>query len=243
VILSDHGESLGEPISIANDEHAIRHIPFRERSFGHGTNVFSDGQYRVLLAMRSFGARELPTPAGARLEVPASLEDIAPTLSAALGLVPERPFDGVSWLPQLEGAPIGGHERRIRFLETELVPPGMETGSGLMLSESMVQGAARFYRIDPETDRVLVRPEALEELLASRQYAATRGTAMLAAVPSDDKREQHLVYLERPDAAPAWLTRAPAASTDVGHELWAALRARFAAVRERPVVPPLGKVD
>jgi arylsulfatase A-like enzyme len=243
VVLSDHGESLGEPISIAADAHATRHIPFRERSFGHGTSVFADGQYRVLLAMQSFGAPELPTRAGARLEVPASLEDIAPTLSAALGLVPERPFDGVSWLPQLQGQPLGEHERRIRFLETELVPPGLDTGSGFMLSHSMVQSAAQYYRVDPEPDRVLVRAEALDELLGSRQYAATRGAAMLAAVPSDNKRQQHLVYLERPDTAPVWLTSAPAASTDVGHELWDALQARFAPVRDRPVVPPLGDVE
>jgi hypothetical protein len=107
----------------------------------------------------------------------------------------------------------------------------------------MVQSAAQYYRVDPETDRVLVRADALDELLRSRQYAATRGAAMLAAVPSDDKRHQHLVYLEHRDAAPVWLTSAPAASTDVGYELWEALQARFSAVRDRPVVPPLGNVE
>jgi arylsulfatase A-like enzyme len=243
VVLSDHGESLGEPISIADDEHAIRHIPYRNKALGHGTSVFADAQYRVLLAMQSFGAPELPTRAGARLEVPASLEDIAPTLSAALGLAPERPFDGVSWLPQLTGAPVGDHEHRIRFLETEFTPRGFSPGSGAMLSESALRGAARYYRVDPESDRVQIRAEALEELLAGRQYAATRDAAMLVSLPSDDTRQQHLVYLERADAAPVWLASAPVATTDVGHELWNALRARFDAVRDRPVLPPLGNAD
>jgi arylsulfatase A-like enzyme len=238
VVLSDHGESLGEPISIAEDEHAIRHIPFRRRSAGHGTSVFADGQYRVLLAMQSFGAPELPTRAGARLDVPASLEDIAPTLSAALGLAPERPFDGVSWLPQLEGEPIGEHAHRIRFLETELVPRGFDPGSGGMLSESMVRGAAKYYRIDPESDRVQIRAEALEELLGSRQYAATRGGAMLASVPSDDRRAQHLVYIAEGDAAPHWFDAAPTAAVGAPYELWVALQERFAPVRERRVAPP-----
>ena len=238
VVLSDHGESLGEPISIAADEHAVRHIPMRDKSVGHGTSVFADGQYRVLLAMQSLGAPELATRAGERLEVPASLEDIAPTLSAALGLAPERPFDGVSWLPQLEGEPIGEHAHRIRFLETELVVPGFEAASGLMLSQSMVRGATRFYSIDPETDRVLVRADAVEELLDTRQYAATRGGALLVAVPSLNKRANHLVYVAEGDATGRWFDAAPAADAGAPYELWVALQARFAPVRERPVAPP-----
>ena len=242
VVLSDHGQSLGEPISIAADEHTKRHIRFRERSFGHGTSVFADSQYRVLLAMQSFRAPELRTRAGARLEVPASLEDIAPTLSAALGVVPERPFDGISWLPQLEGTPIGEHARRIRFLETELVPASLDTSSGFILSQSVVEGAMHYYRIDPENDRVQVRAEALEELLKSRQYAATRGAALLAAVPSDAQGAQHLVYLEG-DAMPRWFDAAPTAAAGTPYELWSALRERFAPVRERSVVPPQDGAD
>ena len=237
VVLSDHGESLGEPLSIAADEHATRHIPFSDRSAGHGTSVFADAQYRVLLAMQSFSAPELPTRAGARLEVPASLEDVAPTLSAALGVAPERAFDGVSWLPQLAGAPIGEHEHRIRFLETELVPDGLDAASGVMLSQSMVRSAARHYRIDPASDRVQVRAEALEELLAERQYAATRGGALLASLPSDDERAQLLVYVEG-DSMTRWFEAAPTPAEGTPFELWAALQKRFAPVRARPVVPP-----
>jgi hypothetical protein len=107
----------------------------------------------------------------------------------------------------------------------------------------MVRGAIGYYRVDAKTDRVLIRAERMPEILRNRQYAATRGAELLAAVPSDDKRQQHVVYLERSGAEPIWLTTAPTAADDVGYELWNALQARFAPVRERPVAPPLGNVE
>jgi hypothetical protein len=241
VVLSDHGEALGEPASIANEGHAARHIPTLAASYGHGTNVFAEGQYHVLLAIRSLGSDQLPTPAGLELAVPASLEDIAPTIADALQLEPRQPFDGVSWLSVLKGAPTNDNATRIRYLETEFVPAGL--GSGPDVSGSMLRQAAPFYRVDANTDRVLIRTERLPDIMRSRQYAATRAGALLASVPSDDKRQQHVVLLEHPGAEPIWLTTAPTAARDPGYELWSALKARFERVRERPIAPPLGNGD
>jgi arylsulfatase A-like enzyme len=241
VVLSDHGEALGEPASLANEGHAARHIPALSASYGHGTNVFSEGQYRVLLAMQSFGNNGLATPAGLELAVPASLEDIAPTIADALQLEPKQPFDGISWLGELKGAPSSDDELRIRYLETEFVPPGLESGSDV--SRSMLRQAAPFYRVDAKTDRVLIRDGRLSDIMQSRQYAATRQGAFLASVPSDDKLQQHVVFLEHPGAEPVWLTTAPTAARDPGHELWNALQARFERVRERPIARPLGNDD
>ena len=233
--------SRSESTPIANDKHASATSGLGAAA-GHGTNVFAREQYRVLLAMRSFGAEELPESAGGTLDVPASLEDIAPTLSAALGVAPERPFDGVSWLPLLQGTSIDRFESRVRYLETEFVPQGFV--SGVVLSHSVLRGAASYYRVDPETGRVLIRPEKYESVLREAANTPRRAaTRCSAAVPSDSKREQHLVYLERLDAAPIWLDSAPASPDDLGYELWSALRSRFDLVRERPVAPPQGNVD
>jgi hypothetical protein len=241
VVLSDHGEALGEPASLADEGHAARHIRALSASYGHGTNVFAEGQYRVVLAMRSLGSDELVTRAGIELDVPASLEDIAPTIADALQLEPKQPFDGVSWLNELKGAPTGGTEPRIRYLETEFVPPGLASGPDVL--RSMLRQAAPFYRVDAKTDRVLIRDERLQDIMQSRQYAATRAGALLASVPSDDKRQQHVVFLEHPGAEPVWLTAAPTAASDSGYELWNALQARFEHVRERPIAAPLGHVE
>jgi hypothetical protein len=241
VVLSDHGEALGEPASIADEGHAARHIPTLAASYGHGTNVFAEGQYRVLLAMRSLGSDQLPTPAGLELAVPASLEDIAPTIADALQLEPRQPFDGVSWLSVLKGVLTSDNATRIRYLETEFVPAGL--GSGPDVSGSMLRQAAPFYRVDTNTDRVLIRTERLPDIMQSRQYAATRAGGFLASVPSDDKRQQHVVFLGHPGAKPVWLTTAPTAPSDPGYELWSALQTRFERVRERPIAPPLGDFE
>jgi hypothetical protein len=83
----------------------------------------------------------------------------------------------------------------------------------------------------------------LPEIMLARQYAATRDGAFLASVPSDDKEQQHVVFIEHPGAKPLWLEAAPTTADDVGYELWNALKNRFVAVRERPVAPPLGYVE
>ena len=95
-------------------------------------------------------------------------------------------------------------------METEFAPPGLV--SGAFLSASSVRGAATYYRVDPETDRLLIRAEYLPKLLANRQYAVVRGEEMLASVPSESTREQHVLYLERPGTAPVWLSSPPAST-------------------------------
>ena len=89
----------------------------------------------------------------------------------------------------------------MRFMETEFAPPGF--GSDAVFTTSNLRGAAAFYRVDPKTDRVLIRPERLPELLANRQYAVVRGEEMLASVPSGSTREQHVLYIAHPGSAAA----------------------------------------
>ncbi len=240
VVLSDHGESLGEPASIVDDEQARRNIRYLEKAFGHGTSVFARDQYQVLLAMRSFGADELPTTGGAQITAPASLEDITPTLTDALRLHHRGTFDGISWLPELSGA-AEDHSTRVRFMETEFTPPGF--ASGVALTRHNMRGAAAYYRVDAETDRVLIRAERLPALLANRQYAAVRGDELLAAVPSESTREQHVLYVKSPGSAPVWFSSPPAAEAGAPYELWNALSARFDYVRARPILAPLDDGD
>ncbi len=241
VVLSDHGESMGEPAGIVADEYTAQHLDRLEKTGGHGTNVFARPQYQVLLAIRSFGAEEIPTPAGMKITAPASLEDITPTLVEALELEARDAFDGTSWLPELTGSTVPERDRRMRFMETEFAPPGF--GSDAIFTTSNLRGAAAFYRVDPDTDRVLIRPERLPELLANRQYAVVRGEEMLASVPSRSTREQHVLYIERPGSAVVWLSSEPHSSADAAFDLWNALAQRFDYVRRRPILPPLGEVD
>jgi hypothetical protein len=241
VLLSDHGESMGEPLTVAADEHARRHIRNVDEAVGHGTSVFAREQYQVLLAMRSFGADELPTTGGTTIAGPASVEDITPTLADALGLQARGAFDGTSWLPELRGTATANRTARFRFMETEFSPPGF--ASGVNLTRRNLRSAAAYYRVDAETDRVLIRPELLPRLLTTRQYAVVRGEELLAAVPAESAQEQRVLYIESPGSTPVWFSTPPTATTGAPYELWNALSGRFAYVRERAIVPPLEDAD
>jgi hypothetical protein len=235
VVLSDHGESLGEAPPVI-DEAASPHDSGPRELFGHGTNLFAEDQYRVVLAMRSYGSLLLPTTAGGALDVPASLEDLAPTLADAFGLEPELPFDGQSLLPALRGAALASSAARVRFIETEFNPPGLAPGD--IVSSALLGGAA-YYRIDPRTDRVLVREQYLDEILANRQYGAARAGQLLASVPSRDGQTQQLVLARSDGAHATWLSGPPAADGDPeAFELWTALAGRFESVRARLVTEP-----
>ena len=231
VTLSDHGESLGEPSPLdhANAEAAV---------YGHGTDVFALPQYQVLLALQSFGETPLDVVAGAEVHDPASLEDIAPTLLAALGIDEGHTFDGRSLLPLLARRGESANRSRIRFIETEFNPP--ELAAGTMPSTSSLSEVVGNYHVDPATDRVRFRSEFVDDILRNRQYAALAGGRMLASIPAANDREQHLVWRPSADGPWQWLD-APPDAADAGYppeviELWLALSDRFDAVRTRPVI-------
>jgi len=234
VVLSDHGESLGNILleSQRAGDKPLTDIPEHDESVlqGHGTSVFSPYQYHVVLAVRSYGRTPLSRTEARTIDAAVSLEDVTPTLAAAFGASPSRSFDGTSLLPllQLDGSAVPSLDQRIRFTETEFNPPGFLPGQ--LTSTSAMLKAAAYYRVDPVTDRVLIRDERLGEVLAKRQYAAFRKDKLVALVPPAAgalQPDARLVFV-RAGEEPTLLEGDPskAADPDVA-ELAAALAARF----------------
>ncbi len=96
VVLSDHGEELGE------------HGSFE----GHGWTLY-DEVLRVPLVLRLPGAEA----AGAVVEAPVTLLDVAPTVLDALGLPVPGSFQGTSLMPLIRGAAAPGG--RLLFAQTQ----------------------------------------------------------------------------------------------------------------------------
>jgi hypothetical protein len=206
----------------------------------------ASGQYRVVLAMRSYGSTRVPTAAGRAIEFPASLEDLAPTLAEAFNLEPAQSFDGQSLLPALRGTMPSSAAERVRFMETEFNPPGLTPTPGDVMKASALLQGAKYYRVDPRTDRIALREHHLDKILANRQYGASRAGHLLASLPSGDGRMQHLVFAPADGAPARWLSGPPEADADpAAFELWTALAARFESVRTRPVAgaPPSERDD
>jgi arylsulfatase A-like enzyme len=241
VLLSDHGEAIGLPgdspfamTGPADDPYAWPTVT------GHGTSVLSPHQYRVLLAMRGFGpAADGLRGTASEIAVPASLEDVAPTLDEWLGLGMRDRFDGQSLAPLLRGhdaaASFAG---RIRYTETEFNPRGFMPGQEASTSD--LANAMRSYEIDPESGRMYIRREERAKLLRQRQYAAIRGQAMVAAVPGYYSDGFRFIYIDPArDPLPRSLDGRPDPVRDpAAAELWDALHARFG-----EAVGPAGRVS
>lgn len=242
VVLSDHGESLGEAADprVPRLHNAISDEDTDE-IFGHGTNIFAEQQYKVVFGLRSFGTTPLTLQPGQSIEAPASLEDLAPTLVDALGIGSATPFDGRSLLPLLQADPAEQAPQwsdRIRFTETEFNPPGVALGQ--IITTSALTDAAEFYRINPVTDRIYIRQESLAEILANRQYAASRNGRMLASVPVPDADGHFVAYIDRPGAKPRWIDADGVAKDEPEvAALWSALNNRFPSTRMPSSLPAL----
>jgi hypothetical protein len=237
IALSDHGESLGEPSPIRNEDGSAETILDVANVYGHGTHVFSMEQYQVLLALRSYGETPVPTHEGVVISTPTSLEDIAPTILDAFGLGRHVSFDGRSFLADLRDLrETSAASPRVRFIETEFNPPGL-TGVE-SISASSIREVIGNFQIDAETDRVSMRAEYLQDILKNRQYAAIADGAMLASVPASDPKEQHLIFVHRDSGRWRWLDGVPDAQGNPElRRLWLLLSERFEPVRARPVTP------
>jgi arylsulfatase A-like enzyme len=226
VVLSDHGESLGEELPFPGEQSEDSMV------YGHGTNVLAGDQYNVLLAVRSYGETALGLGDHRLVTAPVSLEDIAPTVVEVLKIDSAERFDGQSLLPLLV-ATQDGVTARERFIETEFNPAGFALGELMRASE--FASAAKSYRIDPVTDRVLVREENIAEILASRQYAVLRDGNLLASLPIGEGELQSLLFVPA-GAPPVWLPAPPdPAENSLVSELWGLLAQRFEPVSRRPV--------
>jgi hypothetical protein len=225
VLLSDHGEALG-----ADDDSMMRKTgsgaEVWDSLWGHGTSVLSPHQYTVLLAMRAFGRASLPGAAG-DYDWPVSLEDLRPTLEEYVAGGAAAGLDGRSLLPYLAD-PARARElaSRIRFTETDFNTPS--TLAGKYEASGIIDEAAVYYELDPDSGWVQFRQKWLPELINRKQRAALSEDALLAFVPNLRRGNWSYLYTGRHDPLP----RPLAARPDPGIEpeaarLWDALQARF----------------
>jgi hypothetical protein len=222
IALSDHGEAFGDTDEFFDDAFTGQDADtMKYQQWGHGTSVFSPQQYRVLLAFRPYGAAGSMLGSPGVRTYPVSLVDLAPTVLDLLGIETGENFDGITLAPLLQAEATRESQPgdRIRFTESEYNPQGFDPKE---FSTSQLASAAMVYRLDPSTDRIMVREELLDTIMSSRQYAALLGDrAMGAAVPGlrDDGRHQ-FVYIE---TNPASAAREP----DDPARLAAALREQY----------------
>jgi hypothetical protein len=196
VVLSDHGEALGTDADLLSE-----YLPEKSRGStgfenqGHGSSVLSPAQYRVVLGLRAYGAADRLLPHGTAVDIPASLLDVTPTLLDLLGIAARERFDGVSLAPALRGgaATMPQLAQRVRFTETEFSPRNLSPEN---LTGSALARAVTAFELNPNTDRLSIRIQKLDQIMSNRQYAALLGDrALAAALPGVRADAQHQLVL------------------------------------------------
>jgi len=224
VLLSDHGEALGDQGDTMLRRTGSHHEIWKSL-WGHGTSVLSPHQYGVLLAMRAYGRAQLPGSAGDH-DWPVSLEDVRPTLEQfATGVAPAD-VDGVSLLPLLaDPAAAAALASRVRFTETDFNTPSSLAGK--YEASGLVNEAAGYYELEPDSGWVQIKGSRLHELFTRKQRAALSSRSLLAAVPDDAGGFRYL-FTDRREPFPRPLAARPDPGADAeAARLWDALQARF----------------
>jgi arylsulfatase A-like enzyme len=208
VLLSDHGEALGYDDALwpSVTRHHNPHdtleldgyfaLPRESGLTGHGTNTLDRTQYHTLLAFQGFGRMKEHFQPGRHGHV-TSLVDVAPTLLGALGQALPGNIDGIDLLATVPGRNTRAitAETGLRFLSLASVA---SIDAGRILQESH-----QYYRVDPETGRLEVRPEFHTELLASKDLAVHTDDWMLALLrkPASPRFPRVAVLVHKPTGA------------------------------------------
>jgi len=226
IVLSDHGEGLGlvrDNLLFSKEaKEAVGSLSVA--MWGHGNSVLSPYQNQVVLGVRGFGHSTLRSGSGTVLRnIPASLEDIAPTLIGLTGIPDPTQREGRDWSKILQSNERVDDVPRVRFTESGYVIGFGNRGTvdaGKVASEGVDK-----YLIDPLSSRITVKSQALPALLRQKERAAVMGQWLLAAVP--DHGHQRYILVDRKATTVRELQGVPASDEVTVHTLWAALQARY----------------
>jgi hypothetical protein len=239
VVLSDHGEAL----MLAEDSLTSKDVdgrvkglqaPPRVLDWGHGQSVLSPVQYQVLLGFARFGDSASVVGNGRDLGVPASLEDIVPTVLGLLNLpVPE--LDGISLVSALASSkddPRAG-EDRIRFTETDIrVAP---SATGALEEDHAAEQALQLFAVDDSSGWLHLRPTMIPTLMLFKERAALDATRVLAALPVAPGRHEYLL-IDRRSGKGEVLVGRPSGTDPQAIRLWEALHEHFGDELHAPIV-------
>jgi arylsulfatase A-like enzyme len=232
VVMSDHGEGLGLPAdNLIPSQEAKDAAKVMVWMWGHGTSVLSPQQYSVVMAFRRYIANSYAAQGVVHSSVPASLEDIAPTvLELADVAAAAAEFDGLSLAslvdPVKNGPPVDV-SGRVRFTETGISVALLKQGNPD--KEGLLAQGAFYFGVNKESARVELRTDQWDFLISGKERAAVRGDWLLAAFPVEDGSQAHKYLLvNRKEGMPRRLESVPDASKDpIAASLYEALQRRF----------------
>ncbi len=239
ILLSDHGEALALPFDRITTEAQYRGDSITNSSFlklittrfyprvlnstyGHGNDVLSLSQSRVLLGFRYFG-KHLPQITKEE-NFPASLVDIKATILDLLNQ-PLHSLDGFSLknilLTKLPSKP---DIMRARIVESAYWPDFAEDTKNFSLKEILRKSIVR-YRTDPKTNRVYVDDSNMAAIIEKKQRAIYKGEWILALYPNNGDKIPVIVNLKTGEWVDDYIS--PFAQTSLANQMWLELKKSY----------------
>jgi hypothetical protein len=239
VLMSDHGESMGyaDGLWISRENNAAPHRDISQvgayRAFafepgfdGHGANVLDRTQNGTLLAFQAFGPLQSRFPPGERARL-ASLVDVMPTLLHALNVVNPSGLDGLNLMADESAMPrVVPTETGIRFNALNSV---VHVDEDALLAESK-----GYYRVEPDTARLIVKPERYAGLVSTKDIALHTEDWMLALLRKDGSPHFPRVAL---------LVHKPSGAWTLGKDKALIARAPTAILRQAAVNMYVSEID
>nr|WP_303649939.1 sulfatase-like hydrolase/transferase [Desulfobotulus pelophilus] len=195
ILLSDHGEGLGEPLHQPYGKSINAPLRQGDIDWGHGTSVLSPRQYRVMLAFRRYGQNSYET--GSRRQQ-AMLADILPTLMEDLKIDPKGVnLDGISLLPALKSHHIV--KDRILFFETGLNPKDIHFNGG-KIEKAEIYAGMSLYTINSQNGRLLLKSNVIEREKKYKEYGMIQNGHFLALLSPDQQGSRNWFYRQKGNA-------------------------------------------
>ncbi|TNF19279.1 MAG: DUF229 domain-containing protein, partial [Vibrionaceae bacterium] len=173
-LLSDHGDGFAFDKDILKAAREDMPFEVETNTRGHATNVLNLGQYRVVLAGRSYGNRSFMP---GRVKGNASLMDVAPTVLDLLGEPLEgEKFDGVSLLSSSE------NQRDMRNLFLESGFKTLSVTADDMTIEKVLNEGIKAYTVNAD-GKLVVRDIWYDQILETKHRAVVKGDWQLSMIP------------------------------------------------------------
>ncbi len=199
IVLSDHGESFGftgNGFLLADNKRNLSpgkesRLRYSQRRW-HGTSVLDFNQNHCVLAVRDFRTKE---PQHKVIKERVSLLDISPTILDCLGIKSDVAMDGLSLKPFLGGEKSTISRSRKIFLETGFYLTSL---GGDQSVQKMVEEGVRYYRIDRESGRMVIKDQYLPEIIGNKERGLIQGDHYLA-VTADQTGQPKILALNLVD--------------------------------------------
>ncbi len=177
-LLSDHGDGFKFEKDILTSAREDAPFEVETNTRGHATNILNVGQYKVVLAGRSYGSEKFQP---GNVEGNASLLDIAPTVFDVLNVSAEdKNIDGLSLL----SSTVAERDSRSLFLESGFKTLSVTADD--MTVEKVVSEGIKAYTVN-EQGKLVVRKRWYDNVIASKHRAVVQGDWQLSMIPGMGK--------------------------------------------------------